>query len=451
MKSYDIAIIGAGPCGLTSALYLSKYFKVCVIEYGKDTSKRKCNLDKNKICDKSCSPCNVISGYGGCQFFDGTKACYYPAASNLLKFKSKHEVINYYDQIEKLLIELGKPTRKKIYLSKIKKIEKEFSKKNIYVKYYDAQKISKEKMDEIGEKIKRKLQQNDVKFLFENKVNCIKREKKFIIETPKNKITADKVIIATGRLGTEFLNTISEQLKINYKKEENIIEIGVRIEMPYKVFNCIDNIFNDIKLKRKIDNNNEIRTFCQNYKGVVRKCVFDNGISSLDGAILDSNRYDTNSINIAIHHRIGNLNDIREYRQMISKISNNNKPIVQNMESFLNNTKDYEINEQYCTMKSYSLGNINDYLPDETLKYIKEMIYDIDKCIPGFANKKNIVYAPSFELGSNKYLLNDNLETNIKNLYIGGDACGYFRGFMQAMISGKIISDSILEGVKNEK
>ena len=111
----------------------------------------------------------------------------------------------------------------------------------------------------------------------------------------------------------------------------------------------------------------------------------------------------------------------------------------------LNNNKDCEINETYCTMPDYSIGNINDYLPIDTLNYIKKMIIDIDKVIPGFASEDNIVYAPSFELGENKYKLSKSFETNVEGLYIGGDASGYFRGLMQAMISGKIISKDILQ------
>ena len=60
------------------------------------------------------------------------------------------------------------------------------------------------------------------------------------------------------------------------------------------------------------------------------------------------------------------------------------------------------------------------------------MIVDISKVSPGFAADNSIVYVPSFELG--------------------GDACKFFRGLMQAMISGKIISEDIKkEVIYNEK
>ena len=189
-------------------------------------------------------------------------------------------------------------------------------------------------------------------------------------------------------------------MKIEYEKNSFVGEIGVRIEMPYNVFDPVDNIFYDLKLKRKIDDFNEIRSFCQNYKGMVRKCVFDTEnikMSSLDGCILGPEKNNTQSINIAIHHRKNDISEIEKFKNMILRANKDGKPIAQNMESFLNNTDNCEFNKKYCTMKDYVLDNANKYLPEETLKYIKDMILDIDKVLPGFANRENIVYIPSFE------------------------------------------------------
>ena len=302
-------------------------------------------------------------------------------------------------------------------------------------------------MKHIGENIRKRLLENHVDFYYNELVKDIQKNNIFIITTNNMQFQANKVIIATGRYGKFFLNNLTKKLNIDYDMNNFEGELGIRIEMPYSYFNKINDIFNDIKLKRRIDDNNEIRTFCQNYKGTIRKCVFDTDIgkiTSLDGCILglDNN---TNSINIAIHHRKSKIKEAEKFRNIIIKTNIDNKPIAQNMKSFLNNNMDCEINETYCTMPDYSIGNINDYLPIDTLNYIKKMIIDIDKVIPGFASKDNIVYAPSFELGENKYKLSKSFETNVEGLYIGGDASGYFRGLMQAMISGKIISKDILQ------
>ena len=56
------------------------------MEVGREFEKRICSLDVNKKCNENCNPCNIITGFGGCQFIDGTKACFYPACSGLFNF-----------------------------------------------------------------------------------------------------------------------------------------------------------------------------------------------------------------------------------------------------------------------------------------------------------------------------------------------------------------------------
>lgn len=432
-----------------TSLELCKKFKVCIIDIGNKLSQRKCLIDESKPCNKLCNPCNIVTGFGGCQFLDGTKLTFYPAGSGLLKFINKNNINNYYEYVKKVLLKYGLPNIICKEKSEVKKIKEQFDSIGLDLKYYNSQKVDRFTMNKIGININKELIKNKVEFYYNETILNIKKNIDFEIKLKNNNIIhAKKIVFATGRYGVTYLDNISKVLGIKQIKNNYITEIGVRVEMPSKTLKNIGKYFNDIKIKKIIDNNNEIRTFCQNYQGIVRKCVLDrynDKIISLDGCIMNDNY--NNSANIAIHHRFNKKIIDNEYLKI-------DKPIVQNMESFLNNNNNnLEINNTYCTMNDYKIGNINNYLPHDTLSYIKQMIIDIDKVIPGFANKNNIVYGPSFELGFKKYNLSNNFETNIDGIYIGGDATGYFRGVMQAMVSGKVISDDIKRklGCKNEK
>ena len=74
-KEYDVIIIGAGPAGIFTALELTKKnnVSVLILEKGKEIEKRECLMrSKNGGCFH-CSPCAIISGWGGAGAFSDGK------------------------------------------------------------------------------------------------------------------------------------------------------------------------------------------------------------------------------------------------------------------------------------------------------------------------------------------------------------------------------------------
>jgi len=114
------------------------------------------------------------------------------------------------------------------------------------------------------------------------------------------------------------------------------------------------------------------------------------------------------------------------------------------MKSFMENEEpDLDINIK-PSMTDFETGDINNYLSGKTQALLKDFIRKIDKVVPGFAADKNIVYAPSFEMGWEVIDFADGFQTTIKNIYVIGDVTGHFRGAMQAMVSGLIVARNIL-------
>ena len=453
---YDVLIVGAGPTGMFAALELMKSGKkIAMLDAGLDLEKKECKIETEGVC-KYCKPtCHILGGYGGAQFFEGTKLSIYPAGSGLVDFcggvEKTKEMYNYVDE---LLEKYGKEKRVFPNMEKVESLKKDFKNVGIEMKYYNAQKVSKNTMNKIATNIRKDLETNGVDIFTEEQViDIIGKNNDFTVITKKNKkYKTKKIIFAVGRIGSRQLTRLADKLNIKYEDEEQEIEIGVRIEAPYYIFDKINNFHNDLKLKVKINEGEELRTFCQDYKGYITKCVYnlsgDKIVSSLDGHIIGTDEEGgklSNVVNLAVHHRYKVDFSIDQIYQLISKINKKGKPIVQSLKNFMENLNKENILKNELSMPDVFEDNINNYLPERICNLLKEFIKQIDRVIPGFADGTNTVYAPSFEMGWKKFEIDNTMQTNVKGIYIGGDATGHFRGAMQSMASGILIAKHIIE------
>ena len=451
---FDVAIVGAGPTGMFAALELIKTGKkVVIIEAGVDLDKKECKVETCGLC-KYCRPtCHILGGFGGAQFFEGTKLSIYPAGSGFVDFCDGVEnTKKMYEYVDEILEKYGKEKREFPNMNDVESLKDDFKNVGIEMKYYNAQKVSKNTMNKIATNIRKDLEMNGVEIHTEEQVIDIEgNDNDFKILTNKNNsYKARKIILAVGRIGSRQLTNLADKLNIKYEDEEQEIEIGVRIEAPYRIFDKINNLHNDLKLKLKVNEDEELRTFCQDYKGYITKCVYnlsgDKVVSSLDGHIIGTDEEGgrlSDVVNLAVHHRYKVDFSIDEIYQFISQINKKGKPIVQSLKNFMKNSDDENILKNKLSMPDVFEDNINKYLPKRTSELLKDFIKKIDKVIPGFADGTNTVYAPSFEMGWKKFEIDENMQTNVKGIYIGGDATGHFRGAMQSMASGVLIARKI--------
>ena len=291
---FDVAIVGAGPTGMFAALELIKTGKkVVIIEAGVDLDKKECKVETCGLC-KYCKPtCHILGGFGGAQFFEGTKLSIYPAGSGFVDFCGGVEnTKKIYEYVDEILEKYGKEKREFPNMNDVESLKDDFKNVGIEMKYYNAQKVSKNTMNKIAINIRKDLEMNGVEIHTEEQVIDIEgNDNDFKIFTNKdNSYKARKIILAVGRIGSRQLTNLADKLNIKYEDEEQEIEIGVRIEAPYRIFNKINNLHNDLKLKLKVNEDEELRTFCQDYKGYITKCVYnlsgDKVVSSLDGHII---------------------------------------------------------------------------------------------------------------------------------------------------------------------
>ena len=114
MKKYDVAIVGAGPAGIFTAIeMLRKGSKksIIIIEKGKSVEKRKCPKAVTGKC-MNCKPyCHITTGFSGAgAFSDGKLSLSYEVGGSLPELIGEdlaQETIHYTD---KIYLEFGADT-----------------------------------------------------------------------------------------------------------------------------------------------------------------------------------------------------------------------------------------------------------------------------------------------------------------------------------------------------
>lgn len=101
------------------------------------------------------------------------------------------------------------------------------------------------------------------------------------------------------------------------------------------------------------------------------------------------------------------------------------------------------------TLKSATPGDISFVLPFRHLKGIMEMLIAMDKLAPGVASRHTLLYGVEVKFYSSRLELSKSLETEVGNMFAGGDGAGVSRGLIQASASGVVIAREILrrEGI----
>ncbi len=451
MNEYDLIIVGAGPSGIFAAYeYKLLYPKshILMIEKGRSIKKRVCPKRHIGKC-VNCVPCNIITGFSGAGAFSDGKLSingHGEVGGNLINYMTLEEfntLLKYTDDIylsfgadKKVYGEHGNPS-----------IQEKAKKVGLKVIESGIRHLGTEASFEIYSKIEDKLSDMGIDMLFNSPVSnlLIKDNIIYGVLVNNQSYMAKKVIVSVGRDGCSWLSKICHEHHIESKT--GIIDIGVRVEVDSKITKEIDDISYESKIVNYTDKfNDKVRTFCWNPRGEVSEERYDNDLAVANGHSYKQENLKSNNTNLALLVSLemeDPFEDAVTYGKTIAQLANlftNNKVMVQRYGDFKNYRKtsqqEFMNNKLKPTLKDAVAGDFSLVFPTRIMTDIIETMGKLDLMMPGFANDETLIYGVEVKFYSNKVMVNNNFETNIKNLYALGDGAGITRGLMQASMNG---------------
>lgn len=467
MRNYDCIVVGGGPMGIFTAYELMKKqpdFKVLLIDKGHDIDDRKCPILQKKIkqCpvqkngQTGCNPaCSITCGFGGAgaysdgkfnitNEFGGWMGDYIPEEEVL-------ELIKYVDSINLAHgapTEITNPNTKEVY---------EIEKKGIAV----GLKLLKSEVRHLGTEVNLQVLRsinhelkNHIDFMFRQAVADIIVEDgvaKGIKLDNGEEIHSKYLVLGVGRNGSEWQTKVLNKYGVKFKN--NKVDIGVRVETNNIIMDEINTHLYEGKFIFNTSVGTSVRTFCSNPSGHV---VVENheGTMVCNGHSYHDAKLGSNNTNFALlvsHEFEDPFNDPNEYAMSISHLANklsNGGVIVQKYGDILKGRRSTKkrIEEGFVkpTLKEAIPGDLGLILPYNTMKSLIEMMEALNHVTPGIASNHTLFYGVEAKFYSDRVDVDNNFETSIKNLYVGGDGAGITRGLAQAGANGVKVARSII-------
>lgn len=453
---YDVAIIGAGEAGVFAGYELMKLrpeLSVLVLEQGADIYSRQCPIVTGKV--KSCigcKPCAIMAGFGGAgAFSDGKYNFTTQFGGWLTDYMDGKELMDLIDYVDSINVEHG--ATKDVFSTETpeaRAIEVQALHHDLHLLGARCKHLGTENNLKILQCIYEHMKDH-VEFRFRTPVRTIAREDngEYTLTLDNDTITCKYLVAAPGRSGAEWFCEECKKLKLPLIN--NQVDLGVRVELPAKVFEHITSVVYESKLVyRTKQYNDQVRTFCMNpYGHVVSENVDGlitiNGHSYSDPALRSEN---TNFALLVSNRFTSPFKEPYTYGKHIASLSNmlGGGVLVQRFGDLIKGvrTNEHRLGKSFTkpTLNA-TPGDLSLVLPKRHMDNIIEMIYALDKLAPGTANQDTLLYGVEVKFYSARLQLSGELETPLENMFAIGDGAGITRGLAQAGASGVHVARTI--------
>jgi len=446
---YNVAIVGAGPAGIFTALEIVKLrpeWKVILVEKGLRIEKRKCLLREGAKECPTCKKCGLLCGWGGAGAFSDGKLTLTPdVGGHLTDYMEREKVEELIKYADDLYIQHGATdevfgTDKKVF----SELERQATLAELKLIYSPVRHLGTERSLSVLKSMQDYL---DDKITILNNVTA----KSIIVECEQVKglvldngetLYAENIVIAPGREGADWLTHEFAKNKIGMVN--NAVDVGVRVELPAPVFAPITEKLYESKLVYYSPTfGDEVRTFCMNPNGEVVQENY-NGIATVNGHSYANIKTPNTNFALLVSKKFTEpFKEPIAYGQHIARLANmlGGGILVQRFGDLLDGRRStperIASSTIQPTLKCATPGDLSLVIPYRQMQSIIEMLYALDKIAPGTASRYTLLYGIEVKFYSARVKLNNDFETEgVKNLYTIGDGAGITRGLIQASASG---------------
>ena len=452
---YDVAILGCGEAGIFAGyelMHRNPNLKVVALDQGADIYTRSCPIVAGKVKECiHCKVCGTMCGFGGAGAFSNFTTAF---GGWLTDFMPREEVMGLIDYVDSINMKHG--ATDKVFSTDTpaaRALEKKALEHDLHLLQARCKHLGTENNLKILQSIYEECRKG-VEFRFHTPVTRIENlngEGYRLITQQGDEIDSTWLIAGPGRSGAEWFSNQCKELGIQLIN--NQVDIGVRVELPAKVFEHITDVVYESKLVyRTKQYGDPVRTFCMNpYGHVVAESV--EGINTVNGHSYSDPALQSENTNFAllVSNRFTQpFNEPYRYGKHIASLSNMlaGGVLVQRFGDLVSGirTNEHRLGKSFVrpTLTAAVPGDLSLALPKRQLDDIIEMIYQLDKIAPGTANYDTLLYGAEVKFYSARLALSGELETSLPGFFAVGDGAGITRGLAQAGASGVKAAQVIL-------